>query len=151
MLKQSMQKTIKGCCALVSLVMLALPGFSAEIMMKQGLELGSHISGRYSQFDLSPDDPGAAVFMAKKGGKKQDFTVSVVGGVILLHAAMQQSEHVILAHFTWGGSVSSTGTGYFNNGGNANNIRLGAMCVIPAEAKPGAYSGTGIVRLTYDD
>jgi hypothetical protein len=117
-------------------------------MQVHGLYLGSHIDGAYSQFFISPTGPSAAVFVAD-GKRNVPFHISIPSGVIILKGRRKNRANIILTNFQYAGSVNRDGNGFFPRNGRAKNIRIGALCIIPREARSGRYRGRGIVRITY--
>ena len=51
--------------------------------------------------------------------------------------------------FTYGGDLSSSGTGSFDNSGDISDMRVGATAHVAANDTPGAYTGSATFRVTY--
>ncbi len=95
---------------------------------------------------VAPTDSGAATFDIA-GESNYAVTASIVESSLTM---TNQNTSIVVDTFTFGGNLSSTGTGTLSASGGLTGARVGATANIPANPKSGSYSGNLTFRVVYN-
>ena len=102
-------------------------------------------SGSTQVVVVDPADAGAAGFDITGEGSMAITATVVETSLALVNGATT----ITVDSFTYGGSLSGTGTATFSNQGAVAGAKVGASASIPANPDAGSYAGTLTFRVVY--
>lgn len=118
------------------------------IITVKDLEFQAAIAG-IAQTITTPANSVYAATFSVTGDANQPITVSVQERRIRMANQDFPSDRIRVRDWTFGGAISSNGTGVLDNNGQLSNIRLGASARVRRNLRPGHYSGSGTIRVVY--
>ena len=136
----------------VTLVLSGAAAASQAISVSEDkpLAFGNVIAGFTQDIVINAGDAGAAVFSATG-----DPNISVTAEVVEKKITMQtpsgagHAARITVSGWSYGGSLSSKGGGYFDGSGQLSNIRVGATARVRSSDVEGFYIGSATFRLVY--
>lgn len=115
----------------------------------QNLSFGHIPAGSSTEVTVSPDDADAAQFTAS-GDPSGNVVGSVTDSSITMsNGGSGSSNQITVDDWTYGGSMSSSGSASFGPDGTLSNLRVGGTANVSSTNEPGDYTGTATFRLTY--
>ena len=154
-----MKKLLGSVIAILSLGMMnvyaADESFQASIRILTALSIteqsalsfpDTEASASAQNVVIAPTGTGAAVFNIA-GEASRPVTASIVQSNLQI---TNGSTTVTIGSFTFGGGLSSSGTGTLNGSGQLTGAGVGATAAIPANPQAGVYSGSLTFRVVYN-